>query len=692
MEEKNKVTEKTAAYANALIEKLASVSSGLLKKKAYNEGEYNPTDLIGGGHATEDLNGIEEEERNDEGLIKDIKEHRGESDKEVENDMEIAMSGYADDEYGVAANEAKSKCIDACDDFSLDFDGALTAFNDLCRIYKDADADPDCAPGYVAEIEESVTEAYKKCTEAFPDKKDSFELPEGIYVTSSKKTRLIRIASRRARLAKKASDSMYVEEAHAPKEEKNMEEELKEDKKENPFGGSDKKEDKKEEKSEDKKEDKKEEKSDKPEDKSLDKSQKDALEGAFDAMKTCGDPACKEAMDTLKSAFPFLGKEDKKEDKLGGDLGSDIPGIGEDLPELGDAKDAEPAGDLGGPADIKPFAGLVATLKKQASVGDSVWVITDPKTNEEFASFNIKAAFGEHINTDKARAAYATSQKFGRDVIASLVANKAHDVMSATAAVLQVAAHYSPEWAGAKAYKDNPESSHAKASGEGDVTTDKNLISEGKEAKAAAKASLTKKASEYNVPGVTDNGEIPADSLLLDGADKRSEKVSNNTEESAHAKNSTKVEEETDRKLVASYEAQIKRQASENAALAKQIETLKTEAAIKEKSAKVKECVALMCNKGFIKADENVRVASLKEGLSIEAANGRAMAASIDKQAKYLFGMNSTQLDAYMNSLKGVSTPAFTSTASAGQSALTIKASATSENETDRLLKLFGWD
>jgi len=666
MEQNKKVTEKTAAYADALLKKLASVSEGILKKKASDKNDKKLD--------TVPFSSILEEEE------KDVEEPTQEDENVVDAGEDI------EDKYLIPAREAAQNAKDV-----LEEDQVKLYFEDLCRIYEDMDADWKCTNLALADVEDMIKDTYKTCVKMFPTVKDAFDsaLPEGVYVTASKKTTLAKIAARRSKLSRKAgTDSGFsVEEAHAPKDEKDMNEGKKEDKKDNPFGGSDKKEDKKEEKSEDKK--------DKPaDDKSLDKSQKEALKDAFAAMEKCGDPACKSAIETLKSAFPFLGKEEKKEDKAGSEFGGALgdPGLGGDelgaLPELGDDK----AGDLGaGDAGLKPFAGLVATLKKQASVGDSIWVITDTKTNQEFASFNIKAAFGEHINKDAARAAYATSNQFGKDVIASLAANKAHDVMSATAAVLQVAAHYSPEWAGAKAYKDNPESSHAKASGEGDVTTDKNLIpTGGKEAKASAEAALNKKA-EYNVPAATDNGEIAKDSALLDGADKRSEKVNTNTEKSATPANGTKVETETDRKLVASYEAQLKRQASENAALAKQIETLKTEAAIKEKSAKVKECVALMCNKGFIKADENVRVASLKEGLSIEAANGRAMAASIDKQAKYLFGMNSTQLDAYMNSLKGVSTPAFTTNASAGQ-ALTIKASATSENETDRLLKLFGWD
>lgn len=446
---------------------------------------------------------------------------------------------------------------------------------------------------------------------------------------------------------------------------------------------------KSEEKPEAKPEDgKKDEKPGEKKDGQLKPEQKSALEEAVKAVEACQDPACKAALDALKAAFPFLGKE-----------AAEAPAIAAPVPEVPAAPAAEipvapaeaPAEDLAAAPACGVYANLVATLDKKASVGDSVWMIKDSKSNQEFASFNIKAAFGEHIDTDEVRSAYATSEEFGKAVVASFAANKVHDVLSTTAAVLQVVAHYSPEWAGTGKFKDNPKSSHSKASGEGDVTTDKNLIPEdGKKAQAAANEAIAKKA-EYNVPGVTENGEIPSDKLLLEGADSRSEKVSNNTEESAHAKNSTKVEEETDRKLIASYEDTIKKQASEKEALLKQIDTLKTEAAIKEKSAKVKECVALMCNKGFIKADEQVRVASLKEGLSIEAANGRAMAASIDKQAKYLFGMNSTQLDAYMNSLKGVSTPAMTTSASSSQ-ALTIKASANAENETDRLLKLFGWD
>lgn len=415
-----------------------------------------------------------------------------------------------------------------------------------------------------------------------------------------------------------------------------------------------------------------------------------ALKDLQAAAEECGNPECKKAAEKIVKAF------DIKADKPQLDLGADMAEGKLPAEPLGDAKAPEeelmPKGGANPLEEAKAcYANLVATLDKRASVGDSVWVIKDAAQGQEFASFNIKAAFGDHINQDAERAAYAQSEEFGKAVVASLAANKVHDVLSTTAAVLQVVAHYSPTWAGAQKFKDNPQSSHKKASGEGDVETDKNLIGGGaKEAKAGYAQHLGKKA-EYNVPAATDNGEIASDSALLDGADKRTEKVNNNTEKSATPANSTKVETETDRKLVAAYEAQLKRQAAEIEALHKQAEAMKTEAAIKEKSAKVKECVALMCNKGFIKADESVRVASLKDGLSIEAANGRAMAASIDKQAKYLFGMNSTQLDAYMNSLKGVATPSMTTSASAN-SVLNIKASASSENETDRLLKVLGWD
>lgn len=474
-----------------------------------------------------------------------------------------------------------------------------------------------------------------------------------------------------------AEAAVEAEGAHAPAEEKPADEKPADAK---PEG------EKPAEKPAEKADEKKDEKPGEKKDGQLNPEQKGALQALFDAASACGDEKCKAATEQAKAAFPFLAKGADK--AVEAPMGPAMPEIPAAAPEV--APMAAPESPLAAEECYSPYANLVATLEKQASIGDSRWLIRDAKANQDFASFTIKAAFGDHIDQDEERSAYATSEEFGKAVVASMAANKVHDVMSTTAAVLQVVAHYSPKWAGVEKFKDIKPSTHAKASGEGDVTTDKNLISEGKEAKAATNETLAKKA-EYNVPGVTDNGEIPADSLLLDGADKRSEKVNNNLEESAHAKNATKVESETDRKIMASYEAQIKRQASENEALLKQIETLKTEAAIKEKSAKVKECVALMCNKGFIKADENVRVASLKEGLSLEAANGRAMAASIDKQAKYLFGMNSTQLDAYMNSLKGVSTPVMTTSASATQ-ALNIKASATAENETDRLLKLFGWD
>lgn len=422
---------------------------------------------------------------------------------------------------------------------------------------------------------------------------------------------------------------------------------------------------------------------------------KDALDAVKELVKKHeGDEALvkelKDVTDILegKGEKPAEKKEDKAPAQEAGDAKLDKeleklleePAKGEDdkEPKAKDAKDEK----------LAPFANLVAVLTKKATVADSVWTIEDGNKNA-FVSFNIKAAFGNDIDKDEVRSAYATSQEFGKAVIASLIENHVEDAITTKAAVLQVAAHYNPSYAGAKEYSENTESSFKKPTDAGDTETDKALVN-GVKAEASATATLTKKASEE--ASATEDGKLASDATLVSGADKRPEaKENKKVDVSATPHATEQVEAETDIKLVASYKEELSKKASENEELRKQVESLKLEAAIKDKSAKVKECVSLMSSKGLVKADESVRIASLKEGLSVEAANGRAMAASLEKQAKYLFGMNSTQLDAYINSLKGMSAPVIR-TSAATSSPLTIKASDSSLTEEDRLLHIFGWD
>ena len=322
---------------------------------------------------------------------------------------------------------------------------------------------------------------------------------------------------------------------------------------------------------------------------------------------------------------------------------------------------------------LNPFASLTATFQRKATIADSVWMIKQAKDNSDYLSFSVKAAFGNNIDNDAARSAYATSPEFGKAVIAALINEKVASATGAKAAVLGVVAHYTPSYPGVNDFKDNKESEHAKASGEGDTETDKNLPKV--EKTAAAKETLAVKAAE--------EGKECEKDTFLPGADNRPVKENTDTEKSATPHATEQILTEGDRKLIASYKEQLEKQASE-------IQSLKLEAAIKEKTAKVKECVTMMCRAGLIKANEQVRIAALKDGLSIEAANAKAMAASIDSQSKNLFGMNTPQLDSYMKSLAELAPRAKAVTASSN-TPLTVKASET-ESEIERLSKILGWD
>ena len=453
-------------------------------------------------------------------------------------------------------------------------------------------------------------------------------------------------------------------------------------------------------------------------------TKKEAAKEAVEAMKACGDPACQAAAAKLEEAFGL-----KAEAPVAGPMGADKalpvdPMAAPKDPMGAPAAAPEPA--LGvencGDACKAPFANLVATLQRKASIGDSVWMIKNASDNSEFASFNVKAAFGDGLTEEDPRAQYATSEQFGRDVVASMAANNVNDVNSMTIAVLSVAAKYNPGYP--SQLGTNKPSSHAKAQGKAEHETDKNIMKDqgAKDAKAAVEAPLTTTAEEKKDEKCAECGKEKSDCNCkvkeakaamgegsglekkpgadgkvpfyngFEGGQVLPAKEHHDTEESGHAKASNKAETGNDKTFkMADYEAALQKKASENDALKKEIEALRIEAALKDKTAKVKECVSLMCNKGFIKADEEVRVASLKDGLSIEASNGRAMAAAIEKQAKYLYAMSTTQLDAYMSSLKGVSAPAITTSASAS-APLTIKASASAQTEEDRLLKVLGWD
>ena len=379
--------------------------------------------------------------------------------------------------------------------------------------------------------------------------------------------------------------------------------------------------------------------------------------------------ALKEAMGKLGMKAPEAPKEDPAM--------PEAP-VAEEAPAAIEAP-AVPEAPAAEEAPINPFASLVAKLDKKATIADSVWMIKNASDNSDYLTFSVKAAFGQNIDKDAARSAYAVSDEFGKAVVAALINEKVASATGAKAAVLGVVAHYTPSYAGVNAYPDLKAANPGEAGEEVPTETDKNIP--GTQKKAAEAATMTVTAAEE---AGTDNGKIGSDAALLPGADKRTEKVNTKPEMSTTPHATEKIPAENDRSIVASYEAKLKKLAEENNAL-------KLEAAIKDKTAKVKEVINLMVRAGMIKPNEQVRIAALKDGLSVEAANAKAMASSIDNQSKNLFGMNTPQLDSYMKSLAELSPRAKTVTASTSADALSVKASAP-ETAEERLARILNWN
>lgn len=374
-----------------------------------------------------------------------------------------------------------------------------------------------------------------------------------------------------------------------------------------------------------------------------------------------------EDIKNIKEALKALGM---KEEKAEGEFES-AEGAGE-FP----FEQAAPIAPAEGAEAVPAIASYTARFEKKATLGESTWIIKNAATNEDFVSFDVKAAFGKNIDNDPIRSKYASSKEFGRAVMASLIENKVASALGVQSAVLQVVAHYTPCYPSAAMFKANTKSSFPKASGAGDTANDATLLP----AKVAAQeAGLEKTAA-------AETAAIPGDGKLLPGAEKRSEKVNTKTEESATPANSTKVETETDKKLIASYESKLKALAEEN-------NKLKIEAQLQEKTAIAKECITLMVKAGLLRANEQVRIAALKDGLSIEAANAKAIAASINEQTKCLLGMPTAQLNAYKQSIAHLQ-PAVTKTAAADLPVMSVKASAadTVQAEENRILQILEWD
>jgi hypothetical protein len=447
----------------------------------------------------------------------------------------------------------------------------------------------------------------------------------------------------------------------------------------------------------------------KPEDKKeLDSSDKKDVKPEIGGKKVeIEESKIKEVEDLLKKVL----KNEKSEEALGEDEKADIQDLEKIQELLGFSKKDEqvgktdkleegagdfPLADIPSPAESaekKPAevaekelfapAAYVASLVKKANIGESLWVIKHANTDEEVCSFSIKAAFGAGIEKDTVRSEFATSADFGKAVVASFIENKVQSALGAQAAVFQVVAHYTPSWpAASKEFNQQTQSEHAKAKGEGDVTTDKNLPKEGTEAKAAVEVPLVKTAG---AEGEGTDGKVRSDAVIFP-AQSKTEKTNTKEDKSITPHSSEQIPVETDSVVkFAEMEQKLQKIAEENT-------RLKIEAQLTEKKAVVKECITAMVNKGLLRPNESVRIAALKEGLSLEAAVAKAMAASINEQSKNLLGMNTNQLQSYKKSIAEIKSGVVAKAAT--DSPLYVKASSADINkaEEDRLLALFGWD
>lgn len=435
-----------------------------------------------------------------------------------------------------------------------------------------------------------------------------------------------------------------------------------------------------------------EEKADNKADKKAEKEE--AAQKAIDAMKACGDPACQEAAANLEKVFG---------------LENNAPAAGAPVPEIGapaadnDVENEldkilekapaaeEPAmekkSEMGAPvAEIAPegcgcnkkadvkleltpekeeekkdevvtvpntlnehemCAELKPSLEANASVADSMWVISRKADFATVMSFPVKAAFGADIANDKDRLAYATSAAFGDAVLKKLASGSIKTEADAQVAVLQTAAHYTPSHASVNEYKDNAESTHGKAS-EKIETKVMPEIAESKEAKAAGELKPAKGGEQGNTleENKTDNA-VP---MVANTADNRSEKVSTNLEESGHAKNTTKIEDGV-YKAMAALEEKIKAQAAEIAEKNQVIANLNARIAFNIKANEVKEVINLMASKGMIARDEATFNAALGRGLSLKAAHQEAMKAAVTAQQKELLQLNTAALQAFASSI-----------------------------------------
>lgn len=337
---------------------------------------------------------------------------------------------------------------------------------------------------------------------------------------------------------------------------------------------------------------------------------------------------------------PFPGKEDE---------GMNVTGEGEaaDMPNTINASAMQ--------------AELKTGMDKTASLADSTWVISRKADYGTILSFPIKAAFGADIANDKNRLEYATSQKFGDAVVASLASGNIKSQADAELAILKLAAHYTPSHPSVNQFKTEEKSKHGKNSEKVENKTYKDMGCQeaGKEIKASVKDGVRKVVAACDngagkegdqgnqmEQNVTDKA-VP---MIADSAQTHPASTNTSPVESGHPKASQKIEDGV-YKAMAALEEKIKLQAAEIAEKSRKIANLQARIDFNIKANEVKDVIQLMASKGMIARDESVFNNALSRGLDLKAAHAAAMKAAISAQQKELLQLSSPALQAFASSI-----------------------------------------
>ena len=306
-------------------------------------------------------------------------------------------------------------------------------------------------------------------------------------------------------------------------------------------------------------------------------------------------------------------------------------------------------------------AELKTGMDKTASLADSTWVISRKADYGTILSFPIKAAFGADIANDKNRLEYATSQKFGDAVVASLASGNIKSQADAELAILKLAAHYTPSHSSVNQFKTEEKSKHGKNSEKVENKTYKDMGCQeaGKEIKASVKDGVRKVVAACDngagkegdqgnqmEQNVTDKA-VP---MVADSAQTHPASTNTSPVESGHPKASQKIEDGV-YKAMAALEEKIKLQAAEIAEKSRKIANLQARIDFNIKANEVKDVIQLMASKGMIARDESVFNNALSRGLDLKAAHAAAMKAAISAQQKELLQLSSPALQAFASSI-----------------------------------------